>query len=344
MARPRRILNDMLHHLNKKTLLFTEICTALNKPKQVIAQNLAIARGQELVERDSHQRYHITIKGKSVIKQTNGVCHKIVDFQIDTQIVDYWGGTAESSGPKAKCSLISEDAHKIQELDRKEPLNDTVYSKYGLGLPTNDTNLKRALAGVLDTILDIRARDLGLNSILDLQHRANLDVSNIQTNFPSYDILKRYISLANSSFTVVIEFDGTKWAKKQDLDSLENKQQEDLKSYQELMQGFLRKNKDERVKLIVNSLMRYSIGEGISDRPLKDLEENRFFATKTELIQHIRKRLNFYLPDEKKKHEEIVKKFWQSGLFEVGKKSYYYLKVNKDTFHDFMQSISYDLF
>src|SRR5438128_1930475 len=106
MARPRRILNDILQHLNKKPLLFSEICTSLNKSKQVIAQNLAIAREQELVERDYQQQYHITIKGKSVIKQTNGVCHKIVDFKIDTQIVDYWGGTAESMGPKAKCSLI----------------------------------------------------------------------------------------------------------------------------------------------------------------------------------------------------------------------------------------------
>jgi hypothetical protein len=338
MARQRRILMTMLHLLNKKPLIFTEICLAVKKPKSLVAQNLAIARNERLVECDELKRYRVTLEGKSIIKYKRR-WPKVARFQVDTQIPDYWGGSAQLGGPKAVCSLVSEDAIKIQNIDKQEPLYDTFYSKNGLGLPTNDTNLKRALASVVDTILDIRARDLGLKSVLDLQHRADLDVYNLETNFPSYDMPKRYFSLPNTKFTAIIEFDGTKWVKKQDVDTLEHSQQEESRSYrQEMMQGFRSKDKALRLAILVNSLIHHSIGEGISNRALTALEEDRFFATKEELMQNITRKLNFYLPDDKNRHKKILKNLTKSGLFKIQTKSYYCLRVDKGRYQEFLNS------
>jgi hypothetical protein len=90
------------------------------------------------------------------------------------------------------------------------------------GLSENGTALQAASGRLVDEILDIKARDLLLQSKLDSQYADEVTLFNIENMPPGYDTLRRFQKLAaETKFLFVIEFDGKTWAKNQNFRNVE---------------------------------------------------------------------------------------------------------------------------
>jgi hypothetical protein len=59
--------------------------------------------------------------------------------------------------PTAKCTIEIKNAAKIKELDSQTVAKKRFLTKDELWLPDNNTNLKAAMAAVVDSILDLKA-------------------------------------------------------------------------------------------------------------------------------------------------------------------------------------------
>jgi hypothetical protein len=88
------------------------------------------------------------------------------------------------------CTIEIENADKISELDSRTDATKRFLTRDGLWLPENNTNLKASLAAVVDSILDLKAKEMGLFSMLDEEfriHKLTLTPFNIRNYFPGYD-------------------------------------------------------------------------------------------------------------------------------------------------------------
>ena len=224
MARPRKNLFYILKIIEQKPLTYSEICKLTKKPMKVVWENLTTAQEEKLVDQDSLKKYHLTSLGKSRI---NSVEHRVYPISIRcySQVIDFLKLRPEQ--PTANCTIIIENAdenetNKIKELDAKTDAAKRFLTHDGLWLPENNTNLKAAFAAVVDSILDLKAKQMGLNTILDQQFRDQL------TQLPpGYDSMKRYQQLAKTNFKVLIEFNGLGYVEKQDFEDLEKAVEED---------------------------------------------------------------------------------------------------------------------
>ena len=335
MTRPRKILDKLLKLLDEEPLSSGEICAILQKSRKVVRQNLSIAKHEGLLEMDALKKYHVTDLGKSLIDSAAKHSVEQVTFEVEPYLVDHLG--LWDSTPHAKCRLITKDAKKIRQKDY-ETVGGSYEPKDGLVSSMNSTRIEIAVAGVVDSILDIRAKDMGLHSILDLEHRRNLEAFNLPQQFPGYDVLKRIQQLPDIHFKVLIEFDGKSWVRKQDFEDLENLRQYHQKAYQEMMKRIQSRALQLRQKEAFRSLKGafFNIGE----RHWKELEDHRFFGSREELNQFIIKELKVHLPENKKIDKKLLQSLRRAGAIEYHERTFYRIKVNHEKIDEFLKIIN----
>jgi hypothetical protein len=221
------------------------------------------------------------------------------------------------------------NADKIKELDDKT----TSYERFILELPENATSIKAALAHVIDSILDLNAKDMGLHTVLDSQLAENLSVFNVETHFPGYDYLKRYIELAKTNFKVLIEFDGEKWVATQEFGDIEKQREDTLKIYKEAYESIFSEQRRVRIKKAIQQL---SLDSNTTMNGLKHLH---LFETEPKLKEFVYKTFGLFEKDNNKLNELVTKAF-ATGLLKYDRKVLYHLKMNKEKLHKFNNSIN----
>jgi hypothetical protein len=327
MAKPKKSLKKLLTLLHKKPMTKHEIRTALKVHRKTEYVNVKEALKQRWIEEDELKRYHLTLLGKLIIDTWKKKPTDSTLFEVYPLVTNPITSSLESNRLTAKCTLIIKDAGKIKELDDKT----ASYEQFISDLPENATNIKSALAHVIDSILDLKANYMGLHTVLDSQLAENLSMFNIETNFPDYDSVKRKIDLAKTNFKVLIEFDGEKWVKTQKLDDLEKQREDNLKFYKEAFQ---------RIRLQERRIRIYNAIQLLDSNLTKDrLGDLLLFATKAELKEFVYK---IFQLDEKdnNKLKELVTKAFATGLLECDRKVLYHLKMNKEKIQEFYNSIN----
>lgn len=166
------------------------------------------------VEKDSLEKYHLTLLGKINIGSAENPTDSS-SLEVQSQIIDFLN--LRPDRPTAKCTIEIENADEIKELDSRTDATKRFLTRDGLWLSDNNTNLKASMAAVVDSILDLKAKEMGLFSMLDEEFRISKSILtpfNRRNYFPGYDALKRYENLAKTKFRILIEFDGEKWVSK----------------------------------------------------------------------------------------------------------------------------------
>lgn len=187
------------------------------------------------------------------------------------------------------------------------------------------------MAHVIDSILDLKAKDMGLYTVSDSQQAENLSVFNIETNFPGYDSVRRKIDLANNNFKVSIEFDGEKWVRTQKLDDLEKQYEDNLKFYKEASERILLQERRIRINQAIQLL-----DTNLTKNRLQDLH---LFETKAELKEFVHKTFELYETDNNKL-KELVREAFATGLLKYDREVLYHLKMNKEKIQEFYNSIN----
>jgi hypothetical protein len=326
MAKPRRVLKKMLQLLDSEPMSFGLLQKKIKKHQNVVNKNLKIAKNENLLYQDGLKQYHLTSLGKVVIDNVERP-DNFTRWQIETQETDPIG---LSDRPKATCTLITDKAEKIREIDDK-----TASQKFNLEVPENNTLIKSALARVVDSILEILEKDMRLFTVRDgeLAENSSLSISSYLDQFPGYDFLRRYKILANTDFKLLIEFNGKKWFKSQRFNELERW----INGTRKSITNF---HKEE----ILSPDRRRRINDAVVN--LIQIREDSFkYAHLFVEEQDIREYLynHFGLYGEKNENlEEIVNKAYGSGLFQADKKVLYYLKVNPEKYQSFIANLRDD--
>jgi biotin operon repressor len=337
LARRRELLQKILHLLDKEPLSFGEICSRTKKSENGIWKALNIAKSEDLIEIDSLKKYHLTSLGKSMI----GLAEQAVDsisFEVEPYVIDYldqW-----DRPPRAKCTLIVKDANRIRQKDL-ETADGSYELKDGLVSPINSTRMEIALARVVDSVLDARAKDLGLYSILDLEHRRNLESFNLPHQFPGHDRMKRLTQLPGIDFKILIEFDGKSWVRKQNLEDLEKVYMMDMQFYQNMIKRVRSRPLERRQREAFQSLVRNF--NNIDQRSWKELEDHRFFRSKEELDEFIMKEIMVYLPEGKNTGKKLLQSLRRSGVIEYDERKFYRAKVNRGKIGEFLKILKSEL-
>jgi hypothetical protein len=329
MAREKDALNRLLILLNKKSRSQGEIRTTLKIDRKTAYRIIKEASDRRWIKNDSLGKYHLTSLGKINV----GTAEKPTDsssLEVQSQVIDFLN--LRPDRPTAKCTIEVENADKINELDSQTQAEKRFLTFDGLWLPENNTNLKASVAAVVDSILDLKAKQMGLFTMLDEEFRQRLTTSNFNVYFPGYDALKRYGNLAGTKFSVLIEFDGKEWASEQDFEELEKKIEERREYLSENI-GLI----DERAgfnKAIYNLLS----GGGLWTAKL---QANHLFNSPGELKEYLTNHFKVNGIRDENKLKIIVKNAFDTGFFSVEKMPLSYLKVRKDRELEFLNSLPF---
>jgi hypothetical protein len=327
MAKPRKFLKTLLRMIQKRPMTSGEICKKTKKHRKVVRQNLKLAQNEGLVYQDGLQQYHITTLGKLVIDYIE----RPTDFtrwQIYSQVIDPI--SSRSNRPTATCTLITKNAEKIKELDNRTSPSP---ERFILELSENSTPIKAALANVVDSVLEIRAKDTGLKTVRDGQLAEDLSIFNVETNFPGFDYLKRYITLANINFKVLIEFDGEKWVKTQRFNDIRKQRNDSLNIYRKATKSILSENRRIRLNKAVQILSK----DWLRIRNL--LQYSNLFENEEDLKEYAYKIFGLHEQD-KDRLKEAVQKAFESELLRYYKKALFYLEVDKEKLQEYHSLVS----
>jgi hypothetical protein len=220
MPKKKDALNRMLKLLNKKSMSQGEISKTLKIGRVTEWRIIKEALYRRWIKKDHLGRHHLTLLGKASIGWVERPPN-FVTLTADSQVIDIL--QLRSDRPTAKCTIEIKNADKIKELDSQTEAEKRFLTHDGLWLPENNTNLKASVAALVDSILDLKAKQMGLFTVLNEEFRQRLTPFNLRDYFPGYDALKRYEDLAKTKFNILIEFDGEKWASKQDFEDLEKR-------------------------------------------------------------------------------------------------------------------------
>ena len=336
MAKPKKILLRLLKVLAEKPMTNGEITRSLHTSRTSTWKNCREAEDKGLIEKDAFNRYTLTTLGKSHIESPETLQNSdYAHFAVFTQVLDPVIRAADK--PPAWCRLYMNDAKKIKQLDDQS----SSYDRYlptteGFGLEENATNIKAPAAALVDAILELKAKDIGLLSILDFESRDTLSISNIEDRPPCHDDLKRRRELANTNFKLLIEFDGRDWAKKQKYEDLISNLEGNLNFYRKSAESKRAKNFIDKIDFMFRMLAR-----GSSSRDT--FKESNLFKNKGELLDYLYE-LFFekYQIGDKLKLREVIKKAYNCGLLEVSKKEFISVKVNKEKIWEFHRSLEMD--
>jgi predicted transcriptional regulator len=334
MAKPKRALFELLKLLdNKKVMTRGEIVAALHISRKTRWETCNEAEDKGLIEKDVFNRYTLTTLGKSLIDSPEMLQNSnYAYFAVFTQVLDPVIRAADR--PPTWCRLYMNDAKKIKQLDDQS----SSYDRYlptteGFGLEENATNIKAPAAALVDAILELKAKDIGLLSILDFESRDTLSISNIEDRPPGHDDLKRRRELANTNFKLLIEFDGRDWAKKQKYEDLISNLEGNLNFYRKSAESKRAKNFIDKIDFMFRMLARSS-----SSRDT--FKESNLFKNKGELLDYLYELfVEKYQIGDKLKLREVIKKAYNYGLLEVSKKEFISIKVNKEKIWEFHRSL-----
>jgi hypothetical protein len=328
MARRKKSLEMLLGALDKTPMAKGGIRSALKIDRKTEYRIINEGLSRKWIEEDLLRKYHLTMLGKESI----GSGERPLDstsWEVPSQIIDMV--RERTDRPVANCTIQIENANKIKELDAQTTTSHRFLTNDGLGLPENDTHIKSSLAAVVDSILDLKAKDMGLLTILDQKIRDELTTSTLDDQFPSYDYMKRYEQLAKTDLKVLIEFKGQEWVEKQNFEDLERNIADRKKRYKEFSKNAREMASDIQIRKAVSHLA------GNTNLTKNTLQANRLFASRQELNTFI---LNeFKLVNQGQDGQKIIKEAFKSRLFEVKKMPLVHLKVNKEKELQFYKSL-----
>jgi regulatory ArsR family protein len=321
MAKPRKFLKKILQMLNKRPMTSGYLCRITKKHRKIIRQNLKIAEKEGLVYQDGLRNYHLAPRGKFAINYIERT-KDLTRWQIESQEIDPIG--LISNRPKAICTLVTENAEKIKELD-----NRTASKRFNVELPGNETLIRSALARVVDSILQTIGKDMQLFTVRDGQLAENSSF-NFLDQFPGYDFARRYEKLAKTDFKLLIEFNGKEWVNTQIFDDLEKQIDDRRKSlsgyyYEKILSHDRRRRINEAIQHLIQV-------------PEDYLKFSHLFRNEEDIRKYLYKQFSFY-GEKSDDLQEIVNKGYECGLFQTEKKVLYSLKVNSEKYQFFMNLI-----
>jgi hypothetical protein len=329
MARRKKSLEKLLRSLDKKPMAKGAIRSALKIDRKTEYRIINEGLTRRWIEKDPIGKYHLTLLGEVSVGSAECPLDS-TSWEVPSQIIDIVHMRADR--PVANCTIQIENAQKIKELDTQTTTSRRFLTTDGLGLPENNTHLKSSFAAIVDSILDLKAKDMGLFTILDQKLRDELTMFALDEQFPTYDYMKRYKQLATTNLKVLIEFKGREWVEKQNFEDLERSIEDRRKSHREFSNKAHLKARDIQIRKAVSQLA------GGSNLTKNTLQANRLFASRQELNTFI---LNvFKLVYQGEDEQKIIKQAYKSGLFEVKKMPLIHLYVKKDRELQFYKSLS----
>jgi hypothetical protein len=334
MAKPKTTLLQLVRLLAKNPMTIDELTTSLHTSRKTVWKNRKEAESKRLIEKDAFNRYALTALGKSLI-DSQEILHDsdYAFFAVITYIIDPIKQSSDKP-PPAWCRLYMKGAKKIKQLDNQSPSYDRYLPTSEIfGLEDNATIIKTPAAALVDAILDLKAKEIGLDTILDFESRDSLSIFNIEDRPPGYDDLKRRIQLANANFKLLIEFDGRKWAEKQKqkLEDLMSDHKEYYDSYRKSLQERHNKEIIKKIDRIINMLPSTSSKDTI--------EHLGLFKNQSILKDYLYKLFEIKYAADKNKINELIQKAYNCGLFEESKRMFISLKVNKEKIWKFHESL-----
>jgi hypothetical protein len=336
MAKPKKILLRFLEVLAEKPMTIGNITTSLHISRKTASKNRKEAEDKRWIEKDAFNRYALTIVGKSLIDSQEILSHDsdYAFFAVITYVIDPIKQGSDKP-PPAWCRLYMKGAKKIKQLDDQSPSYDRYLPTSEIfGLEDNATIIKTPAAALVDAILDLKAKEIGLNTILDFESRDSLSIFNIEDKPPGYDDLKRRIQLANTNFKLLIEFDGRKWAEKQK-QKLEDLMS-DHKEYYDSYRKSLKERREQKLIEKVDSIIKM-LASSTSSRDT--FEHLGIFKNERELKDYLCKFFEIYYAEDKNKIKEVIQKAYNCGLFVETEKTLVSLKVNKEKIWKFHESL-----
>ena len=187
------------------------------KPRKFLARILSILQQKSATSPEICQ---ITKKSRKVVRQN----------EVYPQVVFPFADAYDK--PFARCTLFINSANRIKNLDNEDQdYFDRFVATPGYGLEENATPIKAA-AALVDAILDLKAKDIGLPSMLESQWWKQVTRINFEDMPPRYDEMKRSLTLAaKTTFNVLIEFDARSSVEKIKAENIEKKVEDSYKFY-----------------------------------------------------------------------------------------------------------------
>ncbi len=331
MAKPKEVLNCLLHLLNKKPLAKGQIHRALQVNRKTAYQNRKEAIKKGWIEEDNLGRFRLTLEGKLVINKANPTID-FASFEVSSQVLS--APEIMKGRPTAKCTIYTDKATKIMELDKDtHEYRTALMIGGGYDLSENATNIKASSAAIVDAILDLKAKDMGLFSTLKSEYLYAINYLNYETMPRGYDFVKRFKELASAKFNVVIEFDGDKWVRGQNFNILENDHQKIYKDANTSLERLRSLEYKSKIDHIIHKWLDPGWDKD------KELEEMFIFESEKAVNDNVSmlfKRLGI----EENKAKEILRYGYKSGFFQIKKQNAYYLNINKANEASFFKSLS----
>ncbi|MGH9983472.1 MAG: hypothetical protein ACRD8W_05885 [Nitrososphaeraceae archaeon] len=329
MAKPRKFLKKLLMMLNEGAITYQEIRKSSDVSRKTVWKNIRKARQLGFIDQDEIGKYFLTDWGKTNL----GSVERPVDsFQIEVPSQIIGRLRTKHMRPTAEFTIVMNGAKKIKKLDDETVDIERFLTSDGSGLIENNTYLKAAAEVIIDTILDLKAKDIGLKTILDHDFREVRSPFNQETIFPTYDYLKRYEQLAATTFKVLIEFDGGKWIQSQNFSEIEGEIEAHRQDRKEIYQYIRSMDLSKRVNKVICALGATNI---LSERSLEAL---RLFQTRDQLKEFIYNCFKLYSRIEnEEKLRIIVSKALELGYIKYETRKFKHLKLNKSKKAEFLE-------
>jgi hypothetical protein len=168
MAKQKKVLQRLLRLLNERPMTQHEILSRLKVNRRTVYENCKEASTKGWIAHDNELKiYHLTVAGRSLVSSQD-LLYDSVSFEAHSQtLYPYYPSLKDK--PKASCKLYIKDADRLKKMD-DETYNVARFLSMGYyGLSENGTAIQAASGRLVDEILDIKARDILLQSKLDSQ-------------------------------------------------------------------------------------------------------------------------------------------------------------------------------
>ncbi len=183
MAKQKKVLQHLLRLLNERPMTQHEILSRLKVNRRTVYENCKEASSKGWIAHDNELKiYHLTVVGRSLISAKD-LLYDSVSFEAYSQTL-YPSYASLKDKPKASCRLYIKDASRLKKMD-DETYNAARFLSMGYyGLSENGTALQAASGRLVDEILDIKARDILLQSKLDSQYADEVTVVQYRKHAP----------------------------------------------------------------------------------------------------------------------------------------------------------------
>lgn len=297
----------------------SELCKATGKSSKVVAENLKRAEKELLVDSDQLERYSLTPFGRAVAGENDSEASFFTFDAYSLSIAPV--AIMRQDLPVIKCSIFSPDADTIMKNNKRIDLAEVPESQNNFQ-PANGTKIQKAVANLIDEILDAKADAIGMDRTQTGENRDNL-ISNLPISFPGYDNIKRMRVLTDTKLKVLCEFDGKAWLEAHDIAEEERKQEESAQRQKEQMEKNLRSMSFERRLESAAGFLQFHISTDKDD--LKKLESRqRLFENKEKIKDTASRLLAMFFPEEKgPRRDALLQLLEKEGIIRYKELRYY---------------------